>query len=255
LTADLDKDDIRAFYNRMWSHYDRGLNRHERDRFAAIIALVRKLERRNKAILDAGCGLGKLAELLLPYGKVTATDWSDAGVEAARQRVAEAKFLTLDFVRDDIAPLVGQFGLVVSSEVLEHVGRDNRLIFVRNLAACLVPGGFLILTTPNKDVDESLPKITSQVSDDLSKPESWHQPEDDLLTVDETLEVFAEAGLRVLRCGSATFLEGPWERSSKFRRLRSCLPRDRLGRDPIDRVLAPTRFGVYTVVLARREAE
>jgi len=255
LTADLDKDDIRAFYNRMWSHYDRGLNRHERDRFAAIIALVRKLDRPNKAILDAGCGLGKLAELLLPYGKVTATDWSDAGVEAARQRVAEAKFLTLDFVRDDIAPLVGQFGLVVSSEVLEHVGRDNRLTFVRNLAACLVPGGFLVLTTPNKEVEERLPKTPNHSSEDLSEPESWHQPEDDLLTVGETLKVIAEAGLRVLRCGSATFLEHLWERSSKFRRLRSSLARDRLGRDPLDRLLGSTRFGLYTVVLARRERE
>jgi len=87
----------------MWSHYDRGLNRHERDRFAAIIALVRHLERPNKAILDAGCGLGKLAERLLPFGEVTATDWSDAGVKAACQRVAGARFFTLDFVRDDIA--------------------------------------------------------------------------------------------------------------------------------------------------------
>jgi 2-polyprenyl-3-methyl-5-hydroxy-6-metoxy-1,4-benzoquinol methylase len=254
VTVDLDKNDVRAFYNRMWSHYDRGLSRHERERFAAVIALVRGLERSNKAILDAGCGLGKLSELLLPYGEVTATDWSDAGIEAARQRVSEARFLTLDFVRDDIAPLIGQFGLVVSSEVVEHVGRGNRLTFVRNLAACLVPGGFLILTTPNKEVEEALPKAT-QTSDDLSKPESWHQPEDDLLTVEETLELVERAGLRVLRCGSATFLEGPWERSSKFRRLRSLLPRDRLGRDFIDRLLARTRFGVYTVVLARRENE
>jgi SAM-dependent methyltransferase len=182
-----DKDEVRQFYDNLWSTFDRGLSRHERDRFAAIVWLLEGLERPNRGILDAGCGLGKLSERLISYGDVTGVDWSETGVNAARERVPGALFFTFDLVRDDITPLAGRFGLAISTEVLEHVGRDNRLRLVRNLYSCLAPQGFLILTTPNREVSEGLPE-----------PGQWHQMEDDLLSVSETLEVVVQAGFRII---------------------------------------------------------
>jgi cyclopropane fatty-acyl-phospholipid synthase-like methyltransferase len=237
----LDKDELQSFYNRMWSEFDRGLGRHERDRLAAILSIVETLERPNRIILDAGCGIGKFAEWLTQYGSVTGVDWSETGVAAARERVPGAEFMTLDFIRDDIRPLAGRFGLAVSTEVLEHVGRENRVRLVQNLHDCLVPGGFLILTTPNRKVAESLPAA-----------EEWRQPEDDLLSIEETLAVIAEAGLILVRRGSTTFFEALWERSPIFRWLRARLPRDHLKRDFLDRRLSSSGWGLYTVVLASR---
>jgi cyclopropane fatty-acyl-phospholipid synthase-like methyltransferase len=238
----LDKDEVRRFYDDMWSRFGRDLNRHERDRFGSIVSILEGLERPNPAILDAGCGLGKLSERLAAYGQVTGVDWSETAVTAARARVPGAEFFTVDLVRDDVTPFRDRFGLAVSTEVLEHVGRENRLGLLENLRSCLVPNGFLILTTPNREVSERLPD-----------PEEWRQPEDDLLSVDETLEVIRQARFRVLRQGSATFLETLWEGSPKFRWLRSRFGRDRLNRDFIDRLLSSTRLGLYTVVLASRE--
>jgi 2-polyprenyl-3-methyl-5-hydroxy-6-metoxy-1,4-benzoquinol methylase len=76
----LDKDEVRLFYDAMWSRFDRGLNRHERDRFAAILSLVEALSRPVPAILDAGCGPGKLTSRLASYGPVVGVDWSATGV-------------------------------------------------------------------------------------------------------------------------------------------------------------------------------
>jgi 2-polyprenyl-3-methyl-5-hydroxy-6-metoxy-1,4-benzoquinol methylase len=248
----LDKDELRSFYDRMWSHYDRGLNRHERHRFGAVLALVETLERPNCAILDAGCGLGKLSERLLAYGDVTGVEWSARAVEDARGRVPEASFIAADLVRDDLSDLAGRFGLVTCLEVIEHVGRENRLTLVRNLKACLVLGGYLVLTTPNKVVHDRLPPASPPSI--AQEPEAWTQPEDDRLTTEETIGVIQEAGLRVLRIRSATVLEATWESSPRLRRLRSFLPWDRLGRDALDRLLARSRLGLYNVVLARNEA-
>lgn len=239
----LDKDEVRRFYDEMWSSFDRGIGRHERDRFAAILAIVEELHRPNSAILDAGCGLGKLVERLAAHGETSGVDWSDQGVAVARALVPGAQFHTLDLVRDDISSLAGRFGLVVCTEVLEHVGRENRFAFLSRLRMCLASGGFLILTTPNRRVAESLPG-----------EDRLRQPEDDLLSVPETLSVIRQAGFKVLRSGSATFMEALWERSPLFRALRSRLRRDRLQRDFLDRCLSSTRLGLYTVVLARPSA-
>jgi len=230
-----------AFYDELWTREDEELSRHERDRFALILRLAQHLPRPNGLILDAGCGTGKLSARLRALGEVTAIDWSSGGLAIARGRVPGVRFEQHDLVREELAGLRGRFGLTVSSEVLEHVGREHRSRAVRALATTLGAGGFLILTTPNATTARGLRDLGA-----------LYQPDDDLLEPEETLSLVSEAGLDVRETRTATFLERAWEKSPFFRRVRTSLPGRLAGWDIVDRVLSTSRRGLYFVVVARR---
>ena len=49
-----------------------------------------------------------------------------------------------------------QFDVVVSMEVIEHVNYDRQHLMIENARRCLRPGGYRILSTPNREVNEKL---------------------------------------------------------------------------------------------------
>ena len=101
-----------------------------------------------KTALDVGCGAGLLAEPLARLGAaVTAID-AAPGLIAAAKLHAHGQDLDIDYRVATVEELGGQFDLVTSMEVIEHVARPAA--FVRALAARLASGGLMILSTPNK---------------------------------------------------------------------------------------------------------
>lgn len=101
-----------------------------------------------KSALDVGCGAGLLAEPLARLGaKVTAVDAAAELIAAAKEHSA-GQALDIDYRATTVEALDGQFDLVTSMEVIEHVAEPQA--FVAALAARLAPGGLLILSTPNK---------------------------------------------------------------------------------------------------------
>ena len=111
-----------------------------------------------KTALDVGCGAGLLAEPLARLGaKVTAVDAAPELIEVAQQH-AEGQGLAIDYRAVGVESVVGQFDLVTSMEVIEHVA--NPQSFIDSLAARLAPGGLLILSTPNKTAWSRLLTIT-----------------------------------------------------------------------------------------------
>src|SRR3954468_1169137 len=100
-----------------------------------------------KTALDVGCGAGLLAEPLARLrARVTGVDAAPELIAVAREHAA-ARGLAIDYRAGDVQALDGQFDLVTSMEVIEHVA-DPRA-FLNALAARLAPGGLLILSTPN----------------------------------------------------------------------------------------------------------
>src|SRR6476661_7000571 len=100
-----------------------------------------------KSALDVGCGAGLLAEPLARLGaKVTGIDAAPELIAVARDHAA-AQGLAIDYQAGDVQALDGQFDLVTSMEVIEHVADPGA--FLKALAARLAPGGLLILSTPN----------------------------------------------------------------------------------------------------------
>ena len=111
-----------------------------------------------KSALDVGCGAGLLAEPLARMGAaVTAIDAAPELIAAAKAH-AEGQGLAIDYRAATVEAMEGKFDLVTCLEVIEHVADPQA--FVAALAACLAPGGLLILSTPNRTAWSKLLTIT-----------------------------------------------------------------------------------------------
>jgi len=96
----------------------------------------------DETVLDAGCGSGRVTDLLLerlPHGRVIGVDASPAMVEVARERVGErAELRTRDLTELELEVPVD----AVFSNAVFHWIPDHDLLFDR-LYAILRPGGRL----------------------------------------------------------------------------------------------------------------
>jgi SAM-dependent methyltransferase len=134
-----------AFYAGFWRREFR-LNPAELERLGEIyraLALVPMPD--HPRICDLGCGTGWLSHDLAKLGEVTGVDLSPDGIELAKQRWPGPRFEVQDILvwRPGV-----QFDLVVSSEVIEHV--PDHGAYIKTVEAILKPGGYLVLTTPNR---------------------------------------------------------------------------------------------------------
>jgi SAM-dependent methyltransferase len=100
-------------------------------------------------ILDFGCGFGQLITALkaLGYSRAEGADVEPAAIAACRQHGdtvydlrAEGRFYDLN---------QGQFDLVVTQHVLEHIPKSEVVETVRNLRLLLSPKGVLVVAVPN----------------------------------------------------------------------------------------------------------
>jgi trans-aconitate 2-methyltransferase len=101
--------------------------------------------RGDEAAIDAGCGTGRVTELLLaklPEGSVLAIDGSRAMVEAARSRFAGEPRVRVE--RQDLLALEVEerVDLIFSTATFHWIWDHDRLF--ENLARALKPGGRLI---------------------------------------------------------------------------------------------------------------
>lgn len=116
--------------------------------------LIAKLKPRgDERILDVGCGDGKItAELSLAVsrGAVVGIDSSPDMVRFARGRFGSGQFPNLEFRVMDARRLEfeGGFDLVFSNATLHWV--DDHRAFLRGAAACLRPGGRLVVSCGGK---------------------------------------------------------------------------------------------------------
>ena len=101
----------------------------------------------DERVLDAGCGSGRVTELLakrLPHGRVVALDASGSMIEAARERLAGFGD-RIEYVVADLShplPLREAVDAILSTATFHWVP-DHAALF-SNLAAVLRPGGWLV---------------------------------------------------------------------------------------------------------------
>jgi 2-polyprenyl-6-hydroxyphenyl methylase/3-demethylubiquinone-9 3-methyltransferase len=144
--------------------------------------------------LDVGCGAGLLAEPLARLGAtVTGVDAAPENIAAARAHAA-GQGLAIDYRAGGIEAVAGErFDLVTSLEVIEHV--TDPAGFVRGLAACLAPGGLMILSTPNRTALSRLALIA--VGEGLAGIPRGTHDWDRFLTPPELRTLIDAAGLHV----------------------------------------------------------
>ena len=100
----------------------------------------------NVRVFDLGCGNGITAAKLATLGfEVTGVDASESGIKMARSAFPECRFEVAS-AYDDLAMEFGQFPLVVSLEVVEHLFDPDA--FARSLFGLVEPGGLAVVSTP-----------------------------------------------------------------------------------------------------------
>ncbi|MEO8314095.1 MAG: methyltransferase domain-containing protein [Pseudomonadota bacterium] len=109
---------------------------------------------RGKKVLEAGCGTGSGARLLLEHGaeSVLGIDYSNDAIREARelQTSAAAEFMTGNL--HDLARLTqahAPFGAIVCFETLPHL--HNPVRFLSAAAQCMDSGAAFVVSTPNRD--------------------------------------------------------------------------------------------------------
>jgi 2-polyprenyl-3-methyl-5-hydroxy-6-metoxy-1,4-benzoquinol methylase len=112
--------------------------------------------RAGERLLDVGCGSGAFTIGAARRGYAAlGLSWDQRNQRVAAERAAlahapQASFEVCDVRRLDSRPdLAGRFDVALCLEVIEHVLDDGKLM--ADIAACLKPGGRLLLTTPSAD--------------------------------------------------------------------------------------------------------
>jgi 2-polyprenyl-6-hydroxyphenyl methylase/3-demethylubiquinone-9 3-methyltransferase len=147
-----------------------------------------------KTALDVGCGAGLLAEPLARLGaRMTGMDATPEVIAVARDHAAAAG-LDIDYHVGDVQELEGQFDLITSLEVIEHVADPGA--FLKALAARLAPGGLMILSTPNATAWSKLMMIT--LGEGFGHIPKGTHDFDKFISPDRMKLLLAEAGLQCL---------------------------------------------------------
>ena len=97
-------------------------------------------------VFDLGCGNGTVAAALHQRGyEVVGIDPSSEGIAIANREFPNLK-LRLGSAYDELASTYGQFPVVISLEVVEHVYSPRA--FARTLYSLLDDGGLAVVSTP-----------------------------------------------------------------------------------------------------------
>jgi 2-polyprenyl-6-hydroxyphenyl methylase / 3-demethylubiquinone-9 3-methyltransferase len=154
-----------------------------------------------KTVLDVGCGAGLMCEPLARLGAcVTGIDAAPENIEIASAH-ADGQDLAIGYRCGEVADVEGEFDLVTSMEVIEHV--SDPASFIRALAARLAPGGLMILSTPNRTLLSRLGLITiGETIGGIPKgTHDWNK----FLSPDELTALTEAAGLRQIDLSGLSF--------------------------------------------------
>jgi 2-polyprenyl-3-methyl-5-hydroxy-6-metoxy-1,4-benzoquinol methylase len=111
-----------------------------------ILGILSKIDNPKKTIFDLGCGNGSVAHQLDRLGyKVRGIDASKQGVRQANKAYPHLK-IKWGSAYDDLRKKYGQFPVVISLEVVEHVFLPRE--YAKRLFDLVEPGGTAILSTP-----------------------------------------------------------------------------------------------------------
>jgi len=133
----------------------------------------------DETVLDAGCGSGRVTELLaarLPHGRVVALDGSAAMIDAARERLApfgpRVEYLVTDLGLP--LPLAQPVDAILSTATFHWVP-DHDALFA-NLAAVLRPGGWLVAQCGGVGNIASIQRVLAVIGDGWLGPAHFEAP-------------------------------------------------------------------------------
>ncbi len=107
--------------------------------------VLKNTKNRSDKIFDAGCGTGRILEILNEFGNSSGIDYSEEAISFARQRglrnIEHGDLNTYSFEPNSL-------DVIISLDVLYHKGIQDDLKVVGKFHEALKPGGILILNLP-----------------------------------------------------------------------------------------------------------
>lgn len=100
------------------------------------------------SVLDIGCGPGTFAAILQDYD-YTGVDLAAPQVEYATRKYGDARHQFIHASSTTLPVDDGQFDLVTSVEVIEHITAEQGAQMLSEAFRVLRPGGHMVITTPN----------------------------------------------------------------------------------------------------------
>jgi len=99
----------------------------------------------NKKIFDAGCGTGKMLEMLSDYKHTEGIDFSEEAVFFSKKRdLKNIKVGDLNNWKSE----KNSYDFIISADVICSIGIENDIEIIENFMASLKKGGILILNLP-----------------------------------------------------------------------------------------------------------
>lgn len=142
---------------------------------------------------DLGCGSGATSNLLREFGfDVVGIDPSESGIALAREAYPGCRF-DVASAYDDLAGRYGQFDIVVSLEVIEHLYDPRK--FAKRVFELLKPGAPCVISTPYHGY---LKNLALAVSGRLDKHFTalWDGGHIKFWSIDTLGQLLAEAGFQ-----------------------------------------------------------
>ncbi|MBN1503783.1 MAG: class I SAM-dependent methyltransferase [Candidatus Eisenbacteria bacterium] len=139
----------------------------------------------------------------------------------------------------------GLFDLAVSSEVIEHVRKEDQPILAESISKILREDGTLILTTPNRPVVDRVVSALG-LQDELQPVEDWLDA--------GALSRLLQSHFEVLKLTTLMFFPVWVRRIGPLSRIYRILYESWGAHKAIDPLLGPTLRGLYLGVVARKRA-
>lgn len=107
--------------------------------------LNRRIELRDKRILDTGCGCGGMSDVFGKFGaEVTGLDILEEYIKYGDKKSEYGKFILADC---RAIPLLKEtFDIIISSSMIDHLTDNERKTFIEESYRVLKPGGKLIIS-------------------------------------------------------------------------------------------------------------
>ncbi|HLO16667.1 MAG TPA: class I SAM-dependent methyltransferase [Anaerolineales bacterium] len=176
----------KMFYNEYWQEFEYA-NYLKLARCAAILDRLQQTKLVQPKIIDLGCGTGWLTGILGHFGPAVGVDLSDIAIRQAQKRYPFVEFIQANIIEWDYPR--SSFDLVISQEVIEHF--ENQASYIEVAYGLLKGGGYLILTTPNKNTFYAMPE---------EQRKAWAvQPIENWLTAPELKAVLRSCGFEVIQ--------------------------------------------------------
>lgn len=174
-------------------------NDDELSRGTEILKLIERirqefaLKKTNPNILDLGCGRGWLTYLMSIFGNCLGIDPSKGQIIFAKKNYPGVNYMCCT-LKDLLSQSTSsKFNIIVTSEVIEHIPKQNQREFILQIRNSLKPEGYCIITTPRGELENAYWKAK------IERQSTERQPVEDWITEKELNTLFKECGFIAVR--------------------------------------------------------